>query len=415
VCDGPASTSSSDSTPVCVSSLDSVPVRTSNRFSVLNESESCCEDKNVVERTRLASAEIQLKEFSASKQKSRRTKRRRSLRRSAESGTPDQGLSSETLNALIIGSNEKAIRSITIENPPSQVSALTSLPVLHPRAFLKQLKKGEFEQVCMIVPEYDPSCESLNVSSAVDLSVDPKSKAELGSQTWESAMKSALQCPVGDVISDFSDLFPEKVPSELPKDRGIRHEIDLVPGTKYCVTRQWPLPRDQIEAIDSFFKSRAAAGQVRESKSPHCSPTFCVKKSTGGWRIVHAFNRLNDATIPAQTPIPRKDMILDAMQGNVLFSTLDLMDGFYQILMRESDVPLTAISTPSGMLWEWLVMPQGLKNAPATLIGWFLTSFVLFGILPRAILTIYSSIVSRNKAGLLLMFIKNIFEKFSLL
>ncbi|KAE8978517.1 hypothetical protein PF011_g23206 [Phytophthora fragariae] len=34
--------------------------------------------------------------------------------------------------------------------------------------------------------------------------------------------------------------------------------------------------------------------------------------------------------------------------------------------MRESDIPLTAISTPSGMLWEWLVMPQGLKNAPAT-------------------------------------------------
>jgi hypothetical protein len=34
--------------------------------------------------------------------------------------------------------------------------------------------------------------------------------------------------------------------------------------------------------------------------------------------------------------------------------------------MRVSDVPLTAVSTPSGMLWEWLVMPQGLKNAPAT-------------------------------------------------
>src|SRR5215469_6425229 len=34
--------------------------------------------------------------------------------------------------------------------------------------------------------------------------------------------------------------------------------------------------------------------------------------------------------------------------------------------MREDEIPYTAVSTPSGMLREWLVMPQGLQNAPAT-------------------------------------------------
>ena len=105
---------------------------------------------------------------------------------------------------------------------------------------------------------------------------------------------------------------------------------------------------------------------VRESKSPPSTPTVSVKKPNGKWRIVHAYNKLNAATIPAQTPIPRKDVLQNNMLGCILYSALDLADGYYQLLMRASDIPLTAVSTPSGMLWEWLVMPQGLSNDPAT-------------------------------------------------
>ncbi|KAG3185645.1 hypothetical protein PC128_g13253 [Phytophthora cactorum] len=137
--------------------------------------------------------------------------------------------------------------------------------------------------------------------------------------------------PVTPLVREFIDIFPAKF---LP----------------LCLQTVWPFPRDQVEAIDAFFESHRQAGHVRESLSPHSSPTFCVEKATGGWRIVHAFNKLNESTIPAQTPIPRKDMVLDSMSGSTTYSAINLMDGFYQILMREDDVPLTAVSTPSGMM-----------------------------------------------------------------
>jgi hypothetical protein len=261
---------------------------------------------------------------------------------------------------------------IEVEQPPSTASELTALPAMSWKKFSRGLREGTLEQVCIISEEEMTIDVTKKVEELHQLLVEAapgedspsaKTKRErFEEQSW-SSLKSS---PFYDVLREYADVFPDEVPAELPQDKGTQHEIDLVPGTKYCVTRQWPLPRDQVKAIDEFFEARRKAGQVRESTSPHSAPTFCVKKAQGGWRIVHAFNKLNDATVPAQTPIPRKDVIIDSMTGSTIFSTLDLRDGFYQILMREQDIPLTAVSTPSGMLWEWLVMPQGLKNAPAT-------------------------------------------------
>ncbi|KAF1327255.1 reverse transcriptase, partial [Globisporangium splendens] len=275
--------------------------------------------------------------------------------------TPDQGASgddegsvqaqdipSEFANIAVY--NEEGdvdvIRHMKIENPPSSVEELISLPSMSKKTLERSLARGDIAQVCVIVEMVDEGF--VNTASSADADVlDEKTRKErFEEQSWDALKKN----PVYALAREYEDIFPDKVPDELPFDRGIRHEIDVLPGAKYCITRQWPLPKEQTEAIDEFFAQRAKAGHVRESKSPHCSPTFCVKKATGSWRIVHAFNKLNDATIPAQTPVPRKDTILDGMVGSTVFSAIDLKDGFYQIRMREDDVPLTA----------------GLKNAPAT-------------------------------------------------
>ncbi|KAF1336350.1 reverse transcriptase, partial [Globisporangium splendens] len=289
-------------------------------------------------------------------------KKKKTSKRSFSSrvlSSPDQGTSgddggsveaqdtpSEFVNIAVY--NEEGdvdvIRHVKIENPPSSVEELISLPSMSKKTLERSLARGDIAQVCVIVGMVDEGF--VNTASSADVLDEKTRKERFEEQSWDALKKN----PVYALAREYEDIFPDKVPDELPFDRGIRHEIDVLPDTKYCTTRQWPLPKEQVEAIDEFFAQRAKAGHVRESKSPHCSSTFCVKKATGGWRIVHAFNKLNDATIPAQTPVPRKDMILDGMVGSTVFSAIDLKDGFYQIRMREDDVPLTA----------------GLKNAPAT-------------------------------------------------
>uniref|UniRef100_A0AAV1UP09 Reverse transcriptase domain-containing protein n=1 Tax=Peronospora matthiolae TaxID=2874970 RepID=A0AAV1UP09_9STRA len=267
----------------------------------------------------------------------------------------------ETLNVLVNDGSSVGAYTLDLIAPPKLASEIFQLPTLEHRRFLRNLRRGKVKQICVLVADDECVAEIRSAtmftenslvlsSSSMDESVlDEKTRIErYDSQSWESLKTN----PLYEDLVEFKDVFPETVPCELPKDKSTRHEVGLKPGSKYCVMKRWPLPREQVLAVDKFFADRLAAGRVRESTSPHSSPTFCVRKATGGWRIVHAFNKLNAATVPAQTPIPRKDVIIDNMSKSTIFSSLDLMDGFYQNLMRERDIPYTAVSTPSGMLWE---------------------------------------------------------------
>ena len=67
---------------------------------------------------------------------------------------------------------------------------------------------------------------------------------------------------------------------------------------------------------------------------------FVSEKPNGKWRIVHDYNNLNAATIPAQTLIHRKDVLQNNMVDCTTYSALDLVDGYYQLLMQASNIRL---------------------------------------------------------------------------
>ena len=142
---------------------------------------------------------------------------------------------------------------------------------------------------------------------------------------------------------------------------GIEHEINTA-CTAPVRQRVRPTPKGFEDEAKKCLEEHLEAGVVRHSSSAWASPTVLVRKADGSVRYCVDFRKVNDRTVKDAYPLPRIDMCLDSLGNIKYFSTLDLQSGYWQIRVKESDIPKTAFIIKYG-LFEYTKMPFGLCNA----------------------------------------------------
>ncbi|UTT88940.1 hypothetical protein NDA17_004338 [Ustilago hordei] len=160
------------------------------------------------------------------------------------------------------------------------------------------------------------------------------------------------------------DVFDKVEADKLPHHTEHDLHLKLIEGGK---PPQGPLylkgPKEMSE-LRRYLDENLEKGFIRPSKSLARSPVLFVPKKDGGLRLCVDYRGLNEITVKNRAPLPLIEEQLFLLRKARIYTKLDLRAAYNLIRIAKGDEWKTAFGTQLG-LYEYLVMPFGLANAPA--------------------------------------------------
>jgi hypothetical protein len=231
-------------------------------------------------------------------------------------------------------------------------------------------------------PKFGPELKKLQKTVVADLkNLFPGTRKVLDNSTAlatpspVAAIRTRIECIVSDealrmkseaMKEEYIDIFPADIPDtcELPSE--VLMKIKLRDDVTPMVARAYSCPKKYRAGWKTLIEQHLAAGQIRPSNSDYVSPAFIVPKSDPNVlpRWVNDYRKLNLNTIADNHPLPLVEDILRDCAGHKYYGKIDMTNSFFQTRMDPDSIKYTAVNTPFG-LYEWCVMPIGLRNSPA--------------------------------------------------
>ncbi|GBG73336.1 hypothetical protein CBR_g13056 [Chara braunii] len=236
----------------------------------------------------------------------------------------------------------------------SPMSGPGAWPVVHPPPYVPPVPG--------VSPYVAPSSVAI-VSLGMPLSGGPNQEEGMYLVYVSTAGEPVKMPPeIEGVVAKYPDLFEE--PTGVV-EREVVHAIEIILGSSIPKGRIYRMSPGELDELRRQLKELIEKGLIRPSVSPYGSPVLFAPKMEGTLRMCIDYRGLNAITVKNREPLPRIDDLLDRVQGCRYFSKIDLESEYHHIAIRPEDQHKTAFQTTYG-LYEFVVMPFGLCNAPGT-------------------------------------------------
>ncbi|KAG5733974.1 hypothetical protein E4T56_gene7440 [Termitomyces sp. T112] len=164
---------------------------------------------------------------------------------------------------------------------------------------------------------------------------------------------------------EFADVFSEGSAKELPPHCSYNHKIDLEEGTSSPFGKIYNIFEIKLWALKEYLDNMLSKGFICSSISAASTPVLFAKKKDGSLQLCVDYWELNKVTKKNWYPLPLIRDLVDHLHSAKIYTKIDLHSGYNNVQIALGHEWKTTFCTHYG-LFEYLVMPFGMTNSPAT-------------------------------------------------
>lgn len=215
---------------------------------------------------------------------------------------------------------------------------------------VKRLGRLDFEQ--------DTTQEKFNGNKSINCGRKPITKEQISIKITSEKIAHDLEI----LVNKYRDCFALDI-SELGRTSVEEMKICLKED-KVVRYRPYKVAYALLPTLDKIINELLQFEIIQPSKSEFASPILLIKKKEGDYRMCVDYRKLNSITKREAFPVPNIEETLNSLANKTVFTSLDLLSGYYQIKVAEECRHLTSFVTTKGQ-YEFTRMPFGLTNSPA--------------------------------------------------
>ena len=167
---------------------------------------------------------------------------------------------------------------------------------------------------------------------------------------------------IASLVEDYKDILVDDIPPGGCYNGPVPDVMPLEHDRPVFRSFGRPTPKERQE-MHERVKYLLEKKMIQPSTSKYGAPVLFAEKPDGTLRMCINYKGINQITYRDRYPLPNMNDVLDQLKGAKHFSSMDMLNGFWQVPIPEHEMERTAFQTHEGS-FEWRVLPMGLMNAP---------------------------------------------------